>query len=602
MDPSSTNESIVDQQPQQHPTNAMEAIANSMDVAPAESEHQKFAADASDTTGNGSHALSGDAVMADVEKEVNDTAISEAANVATESAAGNNSSENAQDTSEAAAVNEENESIKDQSDEQIANEMVDKEQSNEAAASTPHDENKDMNNNEDANEETARDEDVNDEDDKEDDANPRRTKRRRSSATFSRYSPGEGGGLKRHRVDSDKPDVNQSSVVLKSDRGDSEPKVEAKKKQSKAKSKEPSNKQHYPIYAWVSSGTKSADRVNHTSLSIDFGPFAEDNTPLIDKDGSWKCIKCYHTNIPTKSRCGVCLSWKGGKRENYPRKGGDSNSGGGGGGASAPLVISVGDDVLISSGDTPWKDLNKMQERVEMLEKEGEEVSICYDDPVSSEPGLAVLDPYVARIEGMWEEIEEKTGGDAKKSLESRMMIQTRWYFKREDMEGLKLSMDGECDVQDRIAADMTVRDLILSDQIDLNSASCILGKASVSQLSIENKQKVKGGFVCRYKMNLDQEDETTGTLFPMVDSASESADSQAKETNRRGSDYTGASSEEETYPSRAEVFSPSAYGNPMSPRRVISEGPTVGKIKVGPGHQAVIPEQVRYCVLCNGV
>jgi hypothetical protein len=94
--------------------------------------------------------------------------------------------------------------------------------------------------------------------------------------------------------------------------------------------------------------------------------------------------------------------------------------------------------------------------------------------------------------------------------------------------------------------------------------------------------------------MNLDPEDGATGTLYPMVSSTVDAADSQSKEG--RGSDaYTGASSEEETtYPARAEALS--AYGTSLSPRRVISEGPTVGTIKVGPDHQAVIPEQVSWC------
>lgn len=439
-----------------------------------------------------------------------------------------------------------------------------------------------------------------------DDTSTRRTKRRRSSVTFSRYSPGEGGGLKRHKVDSSEksPEAVQSAqVILQSDAGgNSSTDKPAKKKDKEIKKKSTKfessdSKQHYPIYSWTSaSTTKSPNRIIHTSLTIDFGPFAEDATSLNDKDGSWKCLKCYHTNVPTKARCGVCLSWKGGKRENYPRRGSDQSSGGGGGGGGGtapPVVISVGDDVLISSGDTPWKDLNKLQNRSGILkDKDERDLSICYDDPASNEPGLAVLDPYVARIEGMWEEIDEKKKGQ--KSLESRMMIQTRWYFKREDMEGLKLSMDGESYVQDRIAADMTVRDLILSDQIDLNGVSCVLGKANVSCLSVENKQKIKGGFICRYKMDLDPEDGATGTLYPMVSSTVDAADSQSKEG--RGSDaYTGASSEEETtYPARAEALS--AYGTSLSPRRVISEGPTVGTIKVGPDHQAVIPEQVSWC------
>lgn len=535
---------------------------------------------------------SGDAVIVDAVEALSDEGVVAAANKTNEIAVA--SADVKVDVKEH-DTSEENKGRKEPAEElNTAGKKKDNnEQSGEAVAAID-DSQKDMRNEKEIAAKEKADETMEDEDDKEDESNARRPKRRRSSITLSRYSPGEGGGLKRHKTATSEksPDPVESAVVLKStnEQTDKEPKTESKKKESKKKS---TDKYSYPVYNWTSTGSNSANKIIHTSLSIDFGPFAED-IPLVDKDGSWKCLKCYHTNMATKARCGVCLSWKGGKRENYPKKGGDDASGRNSA-ATVPLIISVGDDVLISSGDTPWKDLNKMQERAEILEKDKnveEEVSICYDDPASNEPGLAVLDPYVARIEGMWEEVDEKKKcGVAKKSLESRMMIQTRWYFRREDMEGLKLSMNGEYGVQDRIVADMTVRDLILSDQIDLNAASCILGKASVACLSSENKQKVKGGFVCRYKMNLDPQDDATGTVFPMVDSAGDRAVS--KEANRRGSDYTGASSEEDAYPSR-DVFSRSAYGNPMSPRRVISEGPTVGKIKVGPDHQALIPEQVK--------
>jgi hypothetical protein len=155
-------------------------------------------------------------------------------------------------------------------------------------------------------------------------------------------------------------------------------------------------------------------------------------------------------------------------------------------------------------------------------------------------------------------------------------------------MEGIQLTMNGESNVQDQIVGDMTIRDLILSDQMDLNSVSCILGKTNILCLNPESKQKVKGGFVCRYKMNLGDSDGCTGTLSPILDSDEKEA--------RGGSDaFTGASSEDETYPSRTGACASSAYGAPLSPRRVISEGPTVGKIKVGPDHQATIPDQVGF-------
>ena len=425
------------------------------------------------------------------------------------------------------------------------------------------------------------------------DEEPRRTKRRRSSVTFSRYSPGEGGGLKRHKADSTPADkaspdavVSQVSVKSKETKDKNESKKRDKKKPVKSDPSDPKSTRQYPIYTWSTTGTPATTKTIHQSLTIDFGPLSSEDH-AISPDGSWKCLKCHHTNLSSKSRCSVCLSWKGGKRENYSRKGseGTTHSTTSSSGAStSKMLIQVGDDVLVSSGDTPWKDLNRYVARAEILERDAEtdngEVSICYDDPVSNEPGLAALDPYVARVVGMWEEIEETSSieGKSSGSRESKMMIQTRWYFKKEDMEGIALTMDGQ-EIKDGIVGDMSVRDVILSDQTDSNSVSCILGKASVTCLNPESKAKIKGGFVCRYKMKLD-EDEANGSLSPILE-----------EVSQRGSD--AASSEDETYSSRTDVFSSSAYGAPLSPRRVISEGPTVGKIKVGPEYQAVISGQV---------
>ena len=432
------------------------------------------------------------------------------------------------------------------------------------------------------------------------DEEPRRTKRRRSSVTFSRYSPGEGGGLKRNKTDLSSaekasPDAVVSRVSVKSTetKERNEPKKKDEKKSAKLDASNPkSTTRQYPIYTWSSAGTPNGTKTIHQSLTIDFGPLSSEDQ-AISPDGSWKCLKCHHSNLSSKSRCSVCLSWKGGKRENYSRRGSEGtthSTSSSVGVSSSKMEIQVGDDVLVSSGDTPWKDLNRFVARAEVLERDADadngEVSMCYDDPVSNEPGLAALDPYVARVTGMWEEVEETSDmreNSSNDSRESRMMIQTRWYFKREDMEGIALTMDGQ-EVKNGIVADMSVRDVILSDQTDLNSVSCILGKASVTCLNLESKAKIKGGFVCRYQMKLD-EDESNGILSPILESGVDS-----KEV-RRGSD--AASSEDEVYSSTTDVFSPSAYGAQLSPRRVISEGPTVGKIKVGPEHQAVILDQV---------
>jgi hypothetical protein len=281
------------------------------------------------------------------------------------------------------------------------------------------------------------------------DAASRRPSRKRSSIKLSRYSPGEGGGLKRQKTEKT-PHVGIAEegegrlksppiqIVLQSSGEKSDKKKKDGKKKEKLESNASKDQQSevmemiegkkkkegmkkteklesdaleqqdveptksgnkLPTYKWGDEGTKSSGSTEHQSLSIDFGAgFSEDTTPTsTPPDGSWKCVKCFNTNIAAKARCGVCMSWKGGKRENYRRGSVDSTASTGGGGNVAPsnqLVIRAGDDVLISSGDAPWKDLNRLIARAEVL-KEKEDVSICYDDPASSELGLGVLDPYV---------------------------------------------------------------------------------------------------------------------------------------------------------------------------------------------------------------
>ncbi|KAL7490293.1 hypothetical protein ACHAW6_016047 [Cyclotella cf. meneghiniana] len=512
--------------------------------------------------------------------------------------------------------------------------------------------------------ETTKDEESN-EDQK---TSSRRSKRPRISVTLTRYSPGEGGGLKRHKAEKDageqqhklmSPDSTEAQIIVKSTASSVEKNniEDPKKKESALKNsntvqrekcenatgEHDARKQPWsgPIYSWVGNGVKTANPlpsshtvesvsavtnciiVDHEALSIDFslGFSGEDNastTPLAADSSPWKCVKCFHTNVSSKSRCSFCLSWKGRKRDNYPRRSSvDSTAGNSGCGPPQPLVIRVGDDVLISSGDAPWKDLDHLVNRSLTLDSNSEDAFMCYDDPLSRDPGFGVLDPYVARIERMWEEIDEtvessdgakKKKGSSGKATVPRMMIQTRWYFKREDLEGLNcnLVLDGQTNgVKQRIVSNMTVRDLVLSDQVDSNSVTSILGKANILTLSPtsegqEKKKLPKGALVCRYRLDLNTDGVTTGTLRPILDSpigkqeihASTPSDSvQSKDANRR--DVDGISSEDEgNYPPATEVFSSTAYVGQISPtRRVISEGATtMGKIKVGSDHQAVIP------------
>jgi hypothetical protein len=390
----------------------------------------------------------------------------------------------------------------------------------------------------------------------------------------------------------------------------------------------------------------SCSVVEHYALEIDFGAIsvARKISPSScngeENNGDWSCGKCNNINLVSKLRCAKCSSWKGGRRESFTRKP-FSGSSPDEWTPPPPVIVRTGDVVLVSSGDTPWDDLNHMVNRAQTLTDSGEGngkksksavltafgVSM-YDDPASREPGLGALDPYVAVIERMWEEVEEdapkkkKSKDSSTKTTSdrvSRMMVRTRWFFRKEDLEELDCSfvIEGQNskDVKQKISAAMSARDLLLSNQSDDNSVSAILGKTHVirgKQMSKsgewEDTEVPKGSFVCRYNIEIDPESEESVTLTP----CNKGKVSSITAARRRDSDVcSGASSEDDSNSAAANLqIGIASYGGPMSPRRVISEGATtVGKIKVGPNHQAVVPPQVsvcdatvvekNYCIIC---
>ena len=291
-----------------------------------------------------------------------------------------------------------------------------------------------------------------------------------------------------------------------------------------------------------------------------------------------------------------------------------------------PFVVRPGDIVLISSGDAPWDDVT--QQRTPGAKRE---IVSMYNDPASKEAGLGALDPYIGYVEGLWEEGEDpsnkgtgqrkRKGKSAKSAASSRMMIRTRWFLKKEELVALKgsFSVKGAKGTvfKDKVLATMASQDLVLTDQSDDNVVSTILGKIQVIQKKplarAGDKSDVnvpKGALICRYDLNFcrfSSGKEGMVKLIPYTDDTSESDGSFKVGTGnglKRGSSQDIASSEpvstdEDGYSSDKQrvitnyAASYSQLQYPMSPRRVISEGPTVGKIKVGPDYQAVIPPQL---------
>ena len=413
----------------------------------------------------------------------------------------------------------------------------------------------------------------------------RRTSKRQRAGSTSRFEPGEGGGLA-----SKKPKTNNGTDTSgPGEDGGLNPIPESLGattsdptegvggngvKDASEKTKNGGNDTagwSEPSYRWIDAGVQSdisPSSVEHDSLEIDF----------------------------TKSKT---ANWT----------------------PPPPFTVRPGDVVLISSGDAPWDDAK--QQNTDDSNKAKRDVVPIYNDPASNEAGLGALDPYIGYVERLWEEADDsnnkggwqkkKKGKSPKTTVKpSRMMIRTRWFFKKEELVGLKgnFVVEGGTSTggitKQEVLSSMASQDLVLTDQSDDNAVSAILGKVTVvKRKPLDKSDDVdmtvpKGGHVCRYDLSfVPQTDDREGIvqLVPYAGNSNFNARIGRSETKDIGmpepmsTDEDGYASTKQGNYERPQTPMPF----PMSPsRRVISEGvATVGKIKVGPNHQAVIPEQI---------
>ena len=325
-----------------------------------------------------------------------------------------------------------------------------------------------------------------------------------------------------------------------------------------------------PKYRWIDDGVKGV----HQGLEIDFG--AQDH--------------CHANNTYTNPH-----------DRTHP----------------STLIVRPGDIILISSSEVPWDDKTKDDnvEGVSSRQTGDGEATTLYNDPASREPGIGALDPFIGYVESMYEENPVHTAAGLKKNNSkssdaslSQMKVRTRWFFKKEEVKGLRgrLTMNGQekgGDSTDQFFDAMTSKDLILTDQFDDNNVSSILSKATVVRrksfgLSNEGEMPVPdGAFVCRYQLRfctaLSDGGEGTVEVYPFVDEAD---NFQIDELNKISSQSSASSTDDGNSSAKEETEASGNYsqvGYPLSPRRLITEGSTVGKIHVGPNHQAVVPEQI---------
>lgn len=418
-----------------------------------------------------------------------------------------------------------------------------------------------------------------------DDAIPERrsSKRQRVPAPY-RYSPGEGGGLasKKAKVKSDSSAAaaaTESVAVVtrkggtrsipprvKTGGGDVVISTDDKGRQLKPGGEvsmlRPVREWSEPRYRWIGKGIKSdtkSSSVEYAGVEIDFtcDKSSDDSTPPL------------------------------------------------------PLTVRIGDVVMIYSGDAPWSGVRQGNG---IYSQNGNEISL-YNDPASKEIGLGALDPYLGLVERLWEEkaVEDESSKSSTPSS-TMMMMRTRWFFKKEDLEGVSGRFvleegNNRENMREFILASMSAHDVVLTDQSDDNAISSILGKAKVvkknpaDQSTDRESNEPKSSFICRYTLSLcpanssgedatvklcpctDDNDDFTVTGNQASNTVVDSSDAEGNDCNSVRDNNSGESNEDAPLP-------PSAF--PMSPRRIVSEGvTTVGKIRTGPDHQAIIPVQI---------
>jgi hypothetical protein len=405
----------------------------------------------------------------------------------------------------------------------------------------------------------------------------RSSKRQRASAS-NRYSPGEGGGLayKKPKPNSLRATSGPGNTIKNEETkaqppshggGDNaktnvDKKVRHEEGGSEGSPEKTVRELSKPSYRWIDEGTKSdatRSSIEYEGLEIDF------------------------TNMKT-------TTWT----------------------PQSPFVVRLGDAVTISSDSAPWYD---------SIPKKSDDVQNCeaipiYKDLASRGPGLGALDPYIGVVERLWEETEDpskigfgqrKKKGKSTKSFKStsRMMMRTRWFFKKEDLEGIRGSfvVEGTANgggTKDELLSKMSSQDLVLTDQSDDNVVTSIIGKARVvkrkagDQSIEEDRTDLNGCFVCRYNLTLcladsHGKDDMAAKLIPWTDDTDVFTD--FGEVSNTITDNYGCNlaRNDNNY---VTPFSPSSLT--MSPRRVVSGGGAfLGKIRIGDHHQAEIPPQL---------
>jgi len=456
----------------------------------------------------------------------------------------------------------------------------------------------------------------------------RRLSKRQRIVASHRYSPGEGGGLatKKSKANNDGRDAPLAKVGK-----DAVPETQP----NPAAPTAPSTTEQARIRGGKLDGNEEMN--DNTSRRVKGGNeiLHQNSAPREWSEPTYRWIdegvKSNIAPLSTVEHQGVEIDFTSSKTDNWT--------------PPPPFVVRPGDVVLLSSGVAPWDDVKQQHQQNADQDmqppQQKREVVPIYNDPASREAGLGALDPYIGYVERLWEEPEDlskkvsgqkrkkgKNAASSKSVRSSRMMVRTRWLFKKENLAGLKGKFVVEGGTSRRnskeaILASLASQDLVLTDRSDNNSISTVLGKIKVVKrkplvdhsFDDEEMNDQKGTFVCRYDLSFvkssgkgamvvklipygDEMDfgdsfiATTGSCANGSESNNDLDSSDPTPTSTDDDGYNSARDEKQDVNNNYAAAPLSSF--PMSPRRLVAEGgTTVGKIKIGPNHQATIPEQL---------
>mmetsp|Transcript_14152 Transcript_14152/g.21803 ORF Transcript_14152/g.21803 Transcript_14152/m.21803 type:complete len:452 (+) Transcript_14152:69-1424(+) len=155
---------------------------------------------------------------------------------------------------------------------------------------------------------------------------------------------------------------------------------------------------------------------------------------------------------------------------------------------------------------------------------------------------------FVGKVEGMWQSQTRKID-----PIEYGMKLRVRWYFKKNDVNGLNSKRLRGPMSKKRLMQSMTNKDLILSDQYDENDVLTLLRKCTVV-----HRRPTNGGddccpisknnkFVSRYRIHFTNDGSPVVTAYDGIDEVFPSAESEDDYDGKVATEIVESDEETET-------------------------------------------------------